>query len=233
MGLMECLDRVADPRCKRGVRHPAPALIKALLLGFLSGHNNVEQIAEFIQKQGEAVCETLGFKKWYAPDASTYRLFLSKMPPEALQEPFQEWLSEMLAGKVVDVSVDGKACRGCPTGEKPQEVFRMLNVFVHDIQVTIAQWQIGNKAGEPTVLADHLAELFERYPGIRLLVGDAYFSGRNLCQLITETHQRHYLVRIKGNQGDVQEALQTWFDEEVTRKKARPQVQEKPEKKGA
>jgi hypothetical protein len=106
----------------------------------------------------------------------------------------------------------------------------MLNVFAHDVQLALAQWRVGEKEGEPTVLNDHLQELLKRYPGIRLLVGDAYFSGRNLCEAITDLN-RHYLVRIKGNQGDVEEALETWFQEAV-RKKQPPAATSRVEKRG-
>jgi len=95
----------------------------------------------------------------------------------------------------------------------------------------LAQWRVKGKEGEPTVLNEHLQELLKRYPGIRLLIEDAYFSGRTLCQAITDLN-RHYLVRIKGNQPDVEEELETWFQDMLSKKQP-PDVTSRIEKKGA
>ncbi|MFM5962716.1 MAG: transposase family protein, partial [Dolichospermum sp.] len=45
MTLFQHLDTIQDPRYKRGIRHPLPALLKAILLGFLVGQTTIENIA--------------------------------------------------------------------------------------------------------------------------------------------------------------------------------------------
>ena len=69
------------------------------------------------------------------------------------------------------------------------------------------------------MLAKHLSELVSKYPGIRLLTGDAYFSGRSLCQAITECH-KDYLLRVKGNQKDSEDTLACWFSEQLKKQNA-------------
>jgi hypothetical protein len=231
VGLLECIEEIVDPRLPTGVRHPVSAIVKAAILGLLAGYTRVEQIAHYIAGVWDDVSEPLGFTHWHPPDPGTYRLVLSKIPVEALGNAFQDWIAEILSGQSLDVSVDGKACRGLQQGEDPRDVFMMLNVFAHDVQLTLAQWRVGEKEGEPTVLSDHLPELLKRYPGIRLLVGDAYFSGRNLCEAITDLN-RHYLVRIKGNHEDLEEALETWFQETLAQKHP-PAATSRVEKRGA
>jgi hypothetical protein len=231
VGLLECIEEIVDPRLPKGVRHPVSAIVKATILSLLAGYTRVEQIAHFMASVWDEVADPLGFWHWHPPDPGTYRLVLSKIPVETLGEAFQKWIAEILSGESLDVSVDGKACRGLRQGGDPRDVFMMLNVFAHDVQLALAQWRVGEKEGEPTVLSERLQELLKRYPGIRLLVGDAYFSGRTLCQAITDLN-RHYLVRIKGNQGDVEEALETWFQEALAKKRP-PDAVARLEKKGA
>ena len=60
------------------------------------------------------------------------------------------------------------------------------------------------------VLREQLGQLFERYPGLRLLTMDALYAERDLCQAIV-SHGRDYLVRIKGNQPEVLAALADGF----------------------
>ena len=56
------------------------------------------------------------------------------------------------------------------------------------------------------MLREQLAQLFEGYPGLRLLTMDALYAERDLCQAIV-SHGRDYLVRIKGNQPQALSAL--------------------------
>ena len=55
-----------------------------------------------------------------------------------------------------------------------------------------------------------MGQLFERYPGLRLLTMDALYAERDLCQAIV-SYGRDYLVRIKGNQPEVLAALTGGF----------------------
>jgi hypothetical protein len=221
MKLFEYIEAIEDPRKPKGVRHPVHAILKAVIIGLLAGHTKVEQIAWYIKTVWEEVAEPLGFTHWHAPDDDTYRNVLKIIPAESLSTAFSKWTSDLLRGQILDAAVDGKACRGFQQGDDPRNVFMMLNVFAHDIQLVLGQWKINEKEGEPTVFAEHLQELLQRYPGIRLFTGDAYFSGRNLCQAITELN-RHYLVRIKGNQPAVEEALESWFAEVIKKNSRRP-----------
>lgn len=230
MTLLESLEQVTDPRFPKGVRHGVIPLLKATLLGLLAGMTCIEQIAQYIQEQWDLIGDELGFSHYHPPDPATYRRVLSKIDCRVLSQAFEIWMSEWLKDKTFDVAVDGKACRGIKTGKDPRDVLMLVNGFVHDLQVVVNQWRIPDKQGEPTVLKANLAGLVEKYPGIRLLTGDAYFSGRNLCEAITALH-KDYLVRIKGNQGDIQQALSFWFDEHL-KQHARPDAVQH-EKRGA
>ena len=113
------------------------------------------------------------------------------------------------------MALDGKACRGVIEEGKPLcKALQMLNVFVHDIQVVLAQWSLPDKKGESTVAQKNIGELIEKYPGIGLFTGDAGLSGRNLCETIIR-YEKDYLVRIKGNQPQLKEALVFWFEERL------------------
>jgi hypothetical protein len=214
MQLLESVEQIPDPRNPKGVRHGITPLLKATLIGLLAGMTCIEHIAQYIQEQWEQLADFLGFTHYHPPHAETYRFVLNRIDCQTLSHAFEKWISEWLKDRTFDIAVDGKACCGIQTGEDPRDVLMVLNGFVHDLQVVISQWRIPDKKGEPTVLKEQLAELVEKYPGIRLLTGDAYFSGRNLCEAITQLH-KDYLVRIKGNQKDIEEALSFWFDQHL------------------
>ena len=89
----------------------------------------------------------------------------------------------------------------------------MVNVLAHNLRLCLAQWPASEKRCEPRVLREQLAQLFERYPGLRLLTMDALYAERDLCQGIV-SHGRDYLVRIKGNQPEALAALADGFAQE-------------------
>lgn len=213
MSLLAHIEAVADPRSRRGIRHPVASLLKAVLLGLLAGQTCPEHIAAYIAQNWDEVNEPLGFRHWHAPDGETFRRILCQTDRTALSRAFENWVSEILADRTFDVAVDGKACRGVASGDKPAgKALQILNVFVHDIQVVLTQWVLPDKQGEPTVLRENLSALVQKHPHLRLFTGDAAFSGRNLCEDIRQL-RKDYLVRIKGNQPDVEEALALWFEE--------------------
>ena len=75
------------------------------------------------------------------------------------------------------VAADGKTCRqGFDAHGDPVQ---MLNVFVQDVKACLGQWPLeGDKSTEPAALKAHLGELFERYPALRLITGDALYAQR-------------------------------------------------------
>ena len=91
-----------------------------------------------------------------------------------------------------------------------------------------AVMRMGDKSTEPEVLKAHLSELFERYPALRLITGDALYAQRNLAELILASGH-DYLFQLKGNQPDALDAAQTCLGQATDAEAAVKTV----EKKGA
>ncbi len=76
----------------------------------------------------------------------------------------------------------------------------MPNIFVQNFKVHLVSWSVrGDKTNGPGCLKQHLGELFEIYPCLKLLSGDAIHAQRPLLEAIRE-YRRDYLVQIKDNQ---------------------------------
>lgn len=209
--LFEALHGISDPRKKRGVRHNFHSILKLVIFGFCSRLVCLEHIVEFASHCWSVIQEPLGFNREAPPDATTIGRVLKKVNREELEEVFREWVSTKLTEKEIDASVDGKALRNvCDKNGNP---IYMVNVFAHDVQMVLAQAEIPKKKGESTTLKTMLEGLFDKYPGLRLLTGDAAFNGRDLCKEIARLG-KHYLVQIKRNQEHIYEVLQLHFDEE-------------------
>ena len=211
LSLFEALHGIQDPRKKRGVRHNFHAILKLVILGFCSRLVCLEHIVEFAGECWGQIKKPLGFSRDTPPDATTIGRVLKKIDREELEEVFRNWVGTKVKGKDLIASVDGKAMRNV-CDKKGNPVY-MLNVFAQEIQMVLAQAEIPEKRGESTTLRTMLKGLFDKYPGLRLLTGDAAFNGRNLCKEIARLG-KHYLVQIKGNQEYIHEMLKIHFDEE-------------------
>ena len=111
-------------------------------------------------------------------------------------------------------AVDGKSARH--SFDENGDPLLMLNVFVHDLKVTLNQWSVrGDKTNEPGCLKAHLEKLFEQYPALRLLTGDAIFAQRPLLEVLKE-RGCDYLFQLKKNQGDAYEAVKYCFKDAET-----------------
>jgi len=226
--LFEQLNSIQDPRKKRGVRHNFHSILKLVILGFTSRLICIEHIVEFAKEHWNQLKEQLGFTRDAPPDATTIGRVLKNIDRQELEKVFQRWVSTKVKGIDMSASVDGKALRNiCDGNGNP---LFMVNVFAHDIQIALAQEEIPEKKGESTTFRKMLKSLFETYPGLRLLTGDAGFTGRDLCREINHLG-RHYLVQIKGNQKNVQEVLKLHFDQERERREADAQSTEKKSKR--
>jgi hypothetical protein len=89
----------------------------------------------------------------------------------------------------------------------------MLNVFAHTLKVHLASWSVkGDKTNEPGCLKQHLEELFDLFPCLKLLTGDAIYAQRSLLSAIHK-HHRDYLVQVKENQPKVYVKLKETYEQ--------------------
>jgi hypothetical protein len=222
------LSKVADPRQRRGVRHPFSGVLGLVLLGLVCRVSDFAALQRFAARHWFLLRWALGFKRGKPPHATTLSRTLAKFSLAELQAAFSRWLQVVLADPgVLVVAVDGKTSKQGFDGQ--DHPIQMLNVFAQDLKACLGQWPLaGDKSTEPEVLKAHLSELFAQYPALRLITGDALYAQRNLAEIIVQ-FGHDYLFQIKGNQPDILDVAQVCFAQAEDRK---PDAQTQ-EKKGA
>jgi hypothetical protein len=206
--LLDALQTLADPRHRRGVRHPFASALALTFLGLLCRQADFAAIARWAQRHWGRLRGPLGFTRAYAPHATTLSRIAARFGLDEFQAALCRWLAALPRGPAV-AAVDGKTSKqGYGADGDP---VHLLNVFAHDLGVCLASWPVGGGADtEPEALKAHLAELFAAYPSLRLLTGDALFCQRPLAELIV-AHGRDYLLAVKDNQPDLREAARAAF----------------------
>lgn len=226
--LLDVFSRLEDPRCPRGVRHPFAGIVVLMLLGMLARIREMEVLVRWAKVHWDQLKEPLGFDRDQPPCATTISRTLAGCQVGDFQAALDTWLQNCLAETSTSgvLAVDGKTAKqGIDTDGHP---LHMLNAFVHDLRVVVGQWSTGaEKTNEPTLLRQHLEQLLNTYPMLRLLTGDAFFAQRPLVELMT-TRDCDYLLQVKANQGDTLDALEHCFAKATQR----PPAAETTEKRG-
>jgi len=208
LSLSQVFSQVRDFRYPRGRRHPLPALLSLVFLGLLARIREMAVLQRWAEAHWEMLREPLGFTHADRPHATTISRALASCSLADFSQAFVRWLRQTILPETpLTVAVDGKtSCQGLDPQGQP---LHMLTAFAHQLKLTLGQWSVsGEKTNEPTALRRHLSELFENFPLLRLVTGDAIFAQRPLIEALLEQNC-DYLLQIKANQGDTLDALRS------------------------
>jgi len=210
--LLEALAGIPDPRAARGVRFPLGSILGLCVVAFICGRQNLTQIMRFGRDHLE-LFDDLGFPRKRSPSVPTLSRVLGAVRTSDLQKALGRWFASLVDSgrkreRCAVASVDGKTSRSAGV--------HVLNVFLHDVRQVIWQAPVETKENEISALKQGLSNLFETYPFLRILTGDAMFAGAPLCADLIE-NGRHYLFQVKADQKHLYEKLDLVFAAKLAR----------------
>lgn len=203
---------LADKRKPKGKRYALATILLGMFLAKLCGEDKPSGIAEWVALRGKWIASVLGLKRKSMPSHHTYRRTLADVIDE---EEFEALVREQFAysgeaGYQVVVAMDGKVIRGT-IDAAVSEGLCLLAVYLPGEGITLAQVAIESQQNEisaaPTLLG---------YVNLRnkVVIGDALHTQRQISIQIGKAGG-HYLWTVKGNQPQLLQDLQDWFDLEV------------------
>jgi hypothetical protein len=203
--LSDVFAQIPDPRDPRGIRHPSQGILALVFLGLLARIREMAVLQRWAETHWHLLQEPLGFERDEPPHATTISRVTAACELGKFAAAFLAWVKTVVPNEPLTAAVDAKtSCQGI--GEDGQPV-QLLTVLVHKMKLVLGQWSVhGEKTNEPNVLKNHLAELTADFPLLKLITGDAIYAQRPLAEALLDENC-DYLVQIKGNQKDVQDAL--------------------------
>lgn len=204
--------RLVDKRKPRGKRYALSTILLGMFLAKLCGEDKPSGIAEWVTLRGKWIASVLGLKRKSMPSHHTYRRTLATgINAEEFEKLAREHHQQRgEAGYRVVVSMDGKVVRGTIDAEASDGLC-LLAVFLPGEGVTLAQIALESQQNEisaaPTLLS---------YVDLRnkVVIGDAQHTQRQVSIQIGKAGG-NYLWTVKGNQPQLLQDLQDWFDLEV------------------
>src|SRR6266487_980617 len=147
-GLLAMLAKVADPRCRRGVRHRLAVIMGLAVCAVLAGARSFTAIAEWAADADQDTLRALGVTG-AVPSESTFRRTLQRLDADAFDDLAGEWAARRTApGQETRrvIAVDGKTLRG--SGHNSEGGRHLLAALDHAHGVVLGQVEVGAKTNE-------------------------------------------------------------------------------------
>ncbi len=194
--LRAALEKIPDPRARRGVRYPFAELLLVLVCAVFSGAKSLTMILEWARHA--ATIDAL-FAMGKVPSLATIHRLAARIDPDALDQAVNGWASAQARSRARSgpavIAVDGKEVRGAKNGTGAR-VFLMA-ALDHGTGAVIGQESIGEKTNE----IPHFGALMDKLGTLSgtVITADALHTQSGHA---TDLHARgaHYVFTVKANQ---------------------------------
>lgn len=208
-GLLEVFQQVSDPRGRQGQRHPLAAMLAAIVCATLCGARGFKPIAHWLRMQEPKTWHWLGFKR-KPPCANCFANLLQILPVEEFERAVREWTSRLPGIEIDDqvlsaVSIDGKTL--CGTLQQHQRAIHLIAALDHQTGYVLSQSQVDPETNEAKAALQFLKTLVLQG---KVIVGDAMFCQRDVCERILDSGGDYFVV-VKENQPTLLKEVQLAF----------------------
>jgi predicted transposase YbfD/YdcC len=218
LSLLNCLDKVEDPRLERKKLYPLREILLIALCAMLSG---VEGFRAF-EIYGEEKIDFL--RRFYAfengiPSHDTFARVLTLLDAKHFAKLLEIWTAGLRAkiAEIRHIAVDGKTLRGSFEGGKNNSAVHVVEAFASDVRLVLAQVKAAYKGyGENDALLEMLATLDVRHATITI---DAIGCQKKVAENLV-SKKADYILALKGNQGEMYEAVKDYFEAKSWRGRA-------------
>lgn len=187
-------------------------MLASVVCAVLCGARSYAAIVQWLHLQPVSTWHQLGF--WRTPPKTTcFEELLPRISPEALEQALVAWVQDglelelSLDGEQQAVSIDGKTLKGTLTVH--QKAVHLLAALDHKLGFVLSQMPVDEKTNEHKAALELLENLVLKG---RVIVGDAMFCQREVCQQIIDSGG-DYLVIVKDNQPTLRQNIETAFVE--------------------
>lgn len=195
-GLLDLLEKVPDPRGRRGRQHRLSALLAVGLAAVIAGARSFVAIGEWVAHQPIEALRVLGVTTPTGPDESTIRRVFALLDADILDQllgAFMWTRTDTVAARRV-IALDGKTVRGARS--KTTTAPHLVGAFDHRTGAVVGQLAVTAKSNEiPAV--QRLLTLFD-LSGVVVTV-DAMHTQTDTAKQIIEAGG-DYVLTVKGNQ---------------------------------
>jgi len=207
--LWEHLDRLPDPRQRRGRRHGLAAVVAVAVCAVLAGARSFAAIGEWAADVPHAVLAALRVRRdpltgqHRPPTEATLRRVLTRIDPAAVDGLVGGWLSRHRppATRWRVAAVDGKTLRG--SGQLGEQV-HLLAALDHTSGAVLAQVRVHGKSNEINAFRPLLEQVDL---SATVVTADAMHTQRDHVEFLVTAKHAAYICVVKRNQPNLYRQL--------------------------
>lgn len=212
-GIKNHFAELPDPRSTINRRHLLVDVVVISLCGVLAGADGPVAIEVWATANQDWLRRHLELPHGI-PSHDTLRRFLERVDPQAFQRCFAAWIESLLIPDSEGarlLSIDGKTLRRSHDRKHKLGPLHLVSVWASDQGLTLAQVATEEKSNEITAIPAVL-ELVDLKGAIVTI--DAMGCQKAIAEKIVE-RGGDYVLPVKGNQGHLEQAVETYFDEHL------------------
>ena len=173
-------------------------MLTAVVCGLLCGNRGYTQLVEWLHDLPVAVWHWMGYTR-QPPKLDCFRDLMIQIHPVMVEAALAAWIHEapgiqLNPEQLQTVSIDGKTL--CGTLQPHARAVHLLAAVDHHTGCVLSQSRVDEKTNEHKAALELLQTLVLEG---RVIVGDAMFCQRDVCQQIVDSGG-DYLVAVKQNQ---------------------------------
>jgi predicted transposase YbfD/YdcC len=226
--LSAALEKVADHRKARGIRHRLAVVLTVTVCAVAAGARSFVAVAEWVADLPSCLAELLGTGE-RCPSESTIRRTVQVIDADAFDSAIGRFVQQLCtaiapAGRRRVLAVDGKTLRGSRHLDRdgdPVTGRHLLAVIDHHARVVLGQVDVETKTNEITAFGPLLDTLTSIDLAGAVITADALHTQR---EHVEDLHARgaHWVLTVKGNQPRLRRQLATlpWRTVEVAHRVA-------------
>jgi hypothetical protein len=173
-------------------------MLAAVVCGLLCGVRGYTDLVEWLHDLPVDFWHFLGFTR-RPPKKDGFRDLLMKLDPDAFEQALRRWITDELrltepTEPLDAVSLDGKSL--CATLRAFSRAVHLVSAVDHETGSVLGQLRVDEKTNEHKAALELLTTLVVKG---RVVVGDAAFCQRDVCQQVLDSGGDYFLA-VKENQ---------------------------------
>ncbi len=205
--LTEHFKELTDPRRDQGKRHQLLDIVTIAICAVICGADNWVEIERYGHAKNEWLKTFLALPHGI-PSHDTFSDVFERLNPDEFRASFVGWVQsivQVLPQEVV--AIDGKVLRGSKDGAWGRQAIDMVSAWACEAGIVFGQVKTDDHSNEISAIPTLLATLILTDCIVTL---DAMGCQTDIAEQIVE-QGGDYIVRVKGNQGQLQDDLQDLF----------------------
>jgi len=210
ISFLDYFSDIEDPRLDRHKLYPLNEIFLTTLCAKICDAESWEDVQDFGEAKIDFLRQYLPYKNGI-PSHDTFSRVFSLINPKQFKICFVNWVENMQKELPKFVSIDGKTLRGSHDREEGQKAIHMVSAFASNTRLVLGQERVKEKSNEITAIPKLLEVLFLKGAVVTI---DAMGCQKTIAEKI-RSKEANYLLALKGNQGDLNEDIRTYFEGEI------------------